>query len=66
MPLVTTWIDPKDITLNEISQRKTNRIQSHLYAESKKQKNHTKKKQTKKDLMDTENGLVVARGWGRE
>lgn len=45
---MTTWIDPKDITLNEISQRKTNRIQSHLYAESKKQKNHTKKKTNKK------------------
>ena len=59
----TTWIDLEGIVLSETSQRKTNTIWFHLYAESKTE---TKQKPTK--LTDTENGLVVARqgvegGW---
>ena len=42
--------------LNEISQRNTNIVRSHLYMESKN------KPQTK--LIDTENRLVVIRGGG--
>ena len=40
--------------LREISQRKTNRVWSHLYVESENK--------NKNKLIDTENRLVVARG----
>ena len=50
-------MDLKSIMLSEISQRKTNTIWSYLYVESKK----GKKKQNK-ELIDTENWLIVARG----
>ena len=50
MPFTTTWMDLEDIMLNEISQRKTNIVQSHLYIKS-----YTHKK-------DTENRMLVARG----
>ena len=35
LPFVTTWLDLEDIMLNEISQRKTNTLQFHLYVVSK-------------------------------
>ena len=31
LPFVTTWMNLKDILLSEISQMKTNIIESHLY-----------------------------------
>lgn len=31
LPFVTTWMELEGITLNEISQKKTNSVQSHLY-----------------------------------
>ena len=50
LPFVTTWMDlmqreisVKGIIQSEISQRKTNTIQFHLYVEYKKQKNRTNK-----------------------
>ena len=38
-------MDFKGIMLSEISQRKTNTVQSHLYVETKHNKNTTKKSQ---------------------
>ena len=35
LPFVTTWMDLEGIMLSEISQRKTNTVSSHLYADSK-------------------------------
>ena len=35
MPFVATWIDLQIIILSEVSQKKTNTIQYHLYTESK-------------------------------
>ena len=52
----TTWMDPEDIMLSEVSETKINAVLSQLDVESKeKQKNQ---------LIDTENRLVVARGGG--
>ena len=53
LPLVTIWMDSEDITLSDISQRKTNTIWTHLYVELK-----TNKKTKLADM----NRLVVARG----
>ena len=56
VPFATTWMDPKDIMLSEVSETKINTVLSQLDVESKeKQKNQ---------LIDTENRLVVARGGG--
>ena len=35
LPLTTTQMDPEGILLSEISQKKTNVVQSHFYVESK-------------------------------
>ena len=48
LPFVMTWMVLEGIMLSEISQRKTNTPQYHLYVESKnrtKQKSQTHKKQ---------------------
>ena len=52
---VTRWVDLEGIMLNEISQRKTNIVWSHLYVECKN---------TKKLRQNVESILVVARGGG--
>ena len=70
MPFTTTWLDLEGIMLNEVSQRKTNTIRYHLYAESKKYSklvNIAKNKQSHR----TDSKLVVSsvgRGqfWGRK
>ena len=36
MPFAATWVHLENITLSEISQRKTNTVLYHLYVESKK------------------------------
>ena len=36
LPFATTWMDPEDIKLSEISQTETNTILFHSYMESKK------------------------------
>ena len=36
MPFAATWMDLEGIMLSEISQKKTNTVWHHLYAESKK------------------------------
>ena len=36
MPFAATWIDLENITLGEISQKKTNIVLYRLYVESKK------------------------------
>ena len=41
MPFSETWMDLEIIILSEVSQRKTNIIWYHLYAESKKKKKDT-------------------------
>ena len=41
LPFAPTWTDLEGITLNEISQRKTNTIGFHLYVESKTKQNTT-------------------------
>ena len=49
MPFATTWMDLEIIILNEVRQRKTNIIWSHLHVESKKMIQmslFTKQKQT--------------------
>lgn len=55
MTFATTWMDLVDIMLCEISQKKTNTAQFHIYVESKKTK-----------LSETETRMVVARcsRWG--
>ena len=35
LPLVVTWMDPKNMILSEVEQRKTNTIWYHLYVEPK-------------------------------
>ena len=55
LPFVTRWMAFEGIKLSEISQRKTNTIRSHLYVESKNVK-----------LIETENRLMVTRGWRLE
>ena len=35
LPLTTTQMDPEGVLLSEISQKKTNVVQSHFYVESK-------------------------------
>ena len=54
LPFATTWMDLNDIMLSKISQTKKD-IWSHLYVDSKK-------KTPQKELIDTENRLVVAKG----
>lgn len=50
--------------LSELIQRKANTTWSYLYVESKKKKKNTKKlKTTTKQLIDTENRVLIA---GRE
>ena len=46
------WMDLEGVMLSEISQRKTNTVCSHLYAESKKS-----------ELREVESRMMVARGW---
>ena len=59
-PFATTWMDLKGIMLSEISQRKTNTVQSHLYVETKHNKNTTKKSQPN----SLEKRFGVATSWG--
>ena len=54
-------VDLDGIMLSEISQRKTNTVWSLLYVECKAY-TQSKMKQAENKLIDTENGLVVARG----
>ena len=60
LPYVTTWMDPEDIMLSEISQLEKNKYRMiSLMCGIQKQQ------QTKKNkLIDAENRLVVARGGG--
>ena len=51
--LVTTWMDLEGIIVKEMIRRKRNSVQSHFYAQSKTS-----------ELMDTEDSVIVARGWG--
>ena len=50
-------MDLEGIMISEISQRKTNTIWSHLYVDSKKQRNKTKWQQ-----IDTQKKYVLVRG----
>ena len=43
LPFASTWMDPDDILLSEISQRKTNTVSSHLHVETKKKKKNQNK-----------------------
>ena len=54
LSFVTTWLDLEGIVLSEISQRKTNTLRYHLCVGSKNP-----------PLLDTENGLVIARAGAR-
>ena len=73
MPFAATWMDLKDIMLNELSQTKTNTIWYHLYVESKKYTklvNKTKKQQTCRYGEQTSGyqwggGRTAIKGWGR-
>ena len=61
MPFAATWMDLEIITLNEVSQRKTNIIGYHLYAESKIRYKWIYS-QNKNRLTDIENKLMVTKG----
>ena len=60
------WMDPKNIMLSEVSQRKTNTVY-HLYVDSKNNANESTYK-TETDSQ-TENKLMVTKGergeWGK-
>ena len=58
MPFITTWMDLEIITLNEVSQRKTNIIRYCLHVESKK-----KKKGTNELIYKTETDPRLRKGW---
>ena len=60
LPFVTTQMVLEGIMLSEISQRKTNTVWSHLYIESKKQRN----KQNESRLRYREYMIAREEGWG--
>lgn len=57
LPVGTTWIKPKSMTLSEISQSKeTNTEGSHMYNSKKKKMNSQKYKEIKSRLLVTKGG----------
>lgn len=54
LPLATTWIDPEESVISEISQTQKDRtVRSHLHIESKIVK-----------IIEVKNRMIVARGCG--
>ena len=62
MPSVATWMDPENIILSEVRQRKTN-ICYHLYVKSKKECKWIYI-QNKNRLIDIENKFIVTKVGG--
>ena len=63
MTFVTMWMDPKDIFLREISQRKTNAIGSYWYVESKKQNEQNRTERHRVQTADFQRGGLKGLSW---
>ena len=64
LPFVTTWMDLQGITLNEISQKKTNTVWFPLYVKPKKWSKWTNRKNHR--YREWRGGCQSERGLGEE